>query len=65
MVKHFCDKCGKEIIVTNRFEYKFKTYDVTYDVTGMCGHESARKYIEVCDECLNKMIENIEEKKDD
>ena len=61
MVKYFCDKCGKEITVTHRFEYKFKTYDST----GLCGYQSAKKYIEICDECLDKLTKIIEEKKDD
>lgn len=60
MIKYFCDKCGKEITVTHRFEYKFKTYDA-WD----SGYESAKKYIEICDECLDKLTKIIEEKKDD
>lgn len=61
MVKHYCDRCGKETR-SNVFKYSYyKTSEIANGNATMC-YRSSDKQLDLCDDCLEKILNFINDK---
>ena len=60
MVKHYCDRCGKE--ANNRFQYNYNKMERLSDNDYGMAYSSSTKQIDLCDECLEKFLNFIKDK---
>lgn len=60
MVKHYCDRCGKE--ANNRFQYNYNKMQRLFDNEYGMVYSSSTKQLDLCDECLEKIFNFINDK---
>lgn len=60
MVKHYCDRCGKE--ANNRFQYNYNKMQRLFDNEYGMAYSSSTKQLDLCDECLEKILNFINDK---
>lgn len=60
MVKHYCDRCGKE--ANNRFQYNYNKMQRLFDNEYGMVYSSSTKQLDLCDECLEKILNFINDK---
>lgn len=60
MVKHYCDRCGKE--ANNRFQYNYNKMQRLFDNDYGMAYSSSTKQLDLCDECLEKILNFINDK---
>lgn len=60
MVKHYCDRCRKE--ANNRFQYNYNKMQKIFYNNYRMAYSSSTKQLDLCDECLEKILNFINDK---